>query len=80
MLLDAKVGLKQTTKSIGGSAGSCYQLLNRTGNRFWQEESFDHGMRDAVSFEKIRSYIERNPVSTGLMNSPQDWRWSSAKK
>jgi putative transposase len=29
--------------------------------RFWQDESFDHLVRSAASFEKFRQYIEENP-------------------
>ncbi len=34
-----------------------------TSGRFWQEESFDHLIRDAEQFESIESYIRKNPVN-----------------
>jgi putative transposase len=80
-LLDPKAELKLITRAIkGGSARTCNQVLNRTGLPFWQQESFDHWVRNTVSFERIRNYIERNPVSAGLVKSPDDWEWSSAHK
>ncbi len=35
-------------------------------------------MKDATSFEKIRHYIEHNPVRAGLVHQPADHKWSSA--
>ncbi len=39
--------------------------LGRSG-RFWQDESFDHLVRNEASFEKFRDYIARNPAMAGL--------------
>jgi hypothetical protein len=52
--------------------------LNRTGAPFWQDESFDHWIRDPAEAVRIRSYIERNPVVAGLAKRAEDWPWSSA--
>jgi hypothetical protein len=44
---------------------------------FWQEESYDHCVRNQIEFEKIRRY--RNQSSeAGLVWNPQDYPWSSA--
>ena len=81
LLVEPKAELKLITRAIKGtSARACNQLLNRTGLPFWQQESYDHWIRNPASFEKIRLYIERNPVSAGLVKSPEDWEWSSAHK
>ena len=80
LLVEPRVELKRITQTIkGASARSCNLLPGRTGP-FWQEESFDHWVRSATSFERIRMYIERNPVSAGLVKTPVDWQWSSAFK
>jgi len=62
----------------GASARSANQILNRTGQPFWQHESFDHWVRDSREYNRILSYIEINPVRAGLVSSPELWRWSSA--
>jgi hypothetical protein len=54
--------------------------LGRVGEHFWEDESFDHWVRDEAELTRIRSYIERNPVSAGLVVRPEDWPWSSAAK
>ena len=79
--LEPKAELKLITRAIkGNSARACNQVLNRTGQPFWQQESYDHWVRSNPSFERIRRHIERNPVSAGLVKSPEDWEWSSTHK
>jgi type I restriction enzyme R subunit/putative DNA methylase len=55
-------------------------LLHRTGERFWQDESFDHWVRSEGEFIRIQKYIENNPVKAGLVAKAEDWPWSSASK
>jgi putative transposase len=67
------------TKAIKGStARRANLLLGRTGEYFWQDESFDHWIRDDGEFAKVRKYIERNPVAAGLVKDESEWPWSSA--
>ena len=54
------------------------QVLGRAGKPFWQDESYDHLVRHEGEFEKIRSYIEKNPVRAGLVAEANQYRWSSA--
>ena len=68
----------QTLK--GYTAREANRLLKRTGLPFWQAESYDHWVRDEKQAERIRVYIENNPVQAGLVARPEDYRWSSAAK
>ena len=71
--------LSTITKSIKGhTAREANRILKRTGEKFWQQESFDHWPRDEDEFFQIIRYIENNPVNAGLVKSPEEWRWSSA--
>jgi putative transposase len=73
------ITLPSITKSIKNySARRANEILGRMGYPFWQEESYDHWIRDRHEFEKVVRYIEENPVTAGLVSRPQDWRWSSA--
>jgi len=56
----------------------CNRLLERTGS-FWQHESYDHWVRDVEELERIILYVEGNPVKAGLVASPEDWPFSSAR-
>lgn len=45
--------------------------------RFWQVRYYDFPVwSDAKRVEKLR-YMHRNPVHRGLVQRPEDWRWSS---
>jgi putative transposase len=73
--------LPQITGQIKGSTARAANLiLGRTGALFWQDESFDHWVRDPAEWQKIRNYIERNPVAAGLASRPEEWPWSSASR
>jgi putative transposase len=79
ILIYPKATLSKITKSIKNfSARQANAILGRTGQPFWQDESYDHWVRSRDELEKIVRYIEENPVRTGLVKSAEDWRWSSA--
>jgi REP element-mobilizing transposase RayT len=62
----------------GASARDANRLLGRTGETFWQAESYDHWVRNQAEFARIVAYIENNPVSAGLVTRAEDYCWSSA--
>jgi REP element-mobilizing transposase RayT len=71
--------LASITKNLKGfTAREANRHLERTGERFWQDESFDHWCRDRTEFFRIVRYIENNPVKAGLVELAEDWPWSSA--
>ncbi|MGO9013322.1 MAG: REP-associated tyrosine transposase [Bryobacteraceae bacterium] len=81
MLLLPRVALPQITHWIKGrTARDANLLLGRTGEPFWQDESYDHWVRNEKEFNRIAAYIEENPVSAGLVTTPEDWPWSSATR
>jgi REP element-mobilizing transposase RayT len=78
VLLTPLVPLPKLTKSLKGiTARRANVMLGRTGLPFWQEESYDHLVRGAVEFERIRGYIEDNPVQAGIVEDARGYRWSS---
>jgi len=79
LLIHPLISPDRLLKSLkGASARHANRLLGRTGEPFWQKESYDHWVRNPAEFEKIRVYIENNPVKAGLVRKPQDFPWSSA--
>ena len=62
----------------GVTAHHANQLLGGHGKAFWQDESYDHLVRSAAEVDRIWAYIERNPVSAGLVAEPAQYPWSSA--
>jgi len=53
-------------------------LLGLTGQPFWQDESYDHLVRNGDEFRRIQRYIEYNPVKVGLVTRPDEYPHSSA--
>ena len=79
VLIHPHVDPSRLLKSLkGATAREANKLLGRTGESFWQKESYDHWVRDQAEFERIRLYIENNPVKAGLVKAPEQYPWSSA--
>jgi len=71
----ARQAIMHSIKSF--TAHHCNAILGRSGC-FWQQESFDHCVRDDAELERIFDYIEHNPVKAGLCNRREEWPYSSA--
>ena len=54
------------------------KLLGRIGTPFWQDESFDHWVRNTQEQQELIEYVENNPVKAGLVATKEQWLWSSA--
>ena len=60
------------------TATECNRLLGRKGH-FWQDESYDHCVRNEAELWRIIEYVEMNPVKANYTASPEEWSFSSAK-
>ncbi len=79
LLITPLASVSKITQSLKRfTAREANQILCRTGQPFWQEESYDRLVRDDAEFRRTLRYIEMNPVSAGLVGSPEGFRWSSA--
>src|SRR5947207_15554069 len=79
LLVTPVAPLPKITKSLKGiPAKTANLVLALTRRSFWQEESYDHLIRHEGEFEKIRLYIEENPVRAGIVAEASKYRWSSA--
>jgi len=52
------------------SAKKANRLLGRRGP-FWQQEYYDHIIRDEKEYNRLLKYISENPIRSGL----EDWPW-----
>jgi putative transposase len=50
----------------GASSREINVLLGRTGT-LWQEESFDHWIRDEAEYQRVIRYIDENPVARSFV-------------
>jgi REP element-mobilizing transposase RayT len=79
VLLSPLTNASKLLQSVKGfSAREANKILTRSGEPFWQPESYDHWVRDAAEFERIRRYIEEHPVRAGLAAKPEEYSWTSA--
>jgi REP-associated tyrosine transposase len=69
---------KITKRLKGYTAREANRILSRTGEAFWQRESYDHWVRNAEELARIIRYIENNPVRAAIARTPEEYRWSSA--
>jgi putative transposase len=67
-----------TRRLKGYTARQANRMLGRTGEAFWQQESYDHWVRSEQEWGWIVRYIENNPVVAGLAARPEGYPWSSA--
>lgn len=78
LLVTSRVPLAAWLRSLKGFTGHrALEILNQRG-AFWQNESYDHLVRNNDEFHRIQGYIKCNPVKAGLVYSPEDFPWSSA--
>jgi REP element-mobilizing transposase RayT len=63
-------------------SGSALLINRRFGQsgRFWQPEAFDRYIRGPEHEYHAIRYVELNPVTAGLCDSPLDWEFSSARR
>jgi REP element-mobilizing transposase RayT len=79
LLIEPSTRLSQITRALKGfTAREANRILERTGRRFWQDESYDRWIRDKDALNRVIRYIEHNPVSAGLVTAIEDYPWSSA--
>jgi REP element-mobilizing transposase RayT len=69
--------LTQSLKRFTAREGN--RILGLTGQPFWQDESYDRIVRDDAEFRRIAGYIEMNPVKAGIVSTPEEFLWSSAR-
>lgn len=61
-----------TAKSY--TANQINRLIGRSGP-LWQDERFDHIVRNPASFEEKWHYIRQNPCKRSLVAKPEDYQW-----
>lgn len=59
------------------TANQANKLLQRKGD-FWMPDYFYRRIRNAEHYAVALAYIHNNPVKAGLVQTPEEWPWSSA--
>ena len=81
LLIRPTCPLTKITNGLKGvTSRDANRILGRTGQHFWQDESFDRWVRGVAERQKIISYVENNPVKANLVMRAEEWQWSSARR
>ena len=60
------------------TARQCNQQLGRSGP-FWMADYWDRFIRNDAHFDSAVSYVDNDPVKAGLVKTPDQWEWGSAR-
>jgi len=60
-------------------AGKTSKLLSHH-QRTWQDSYYDTFVKTTKQFEYVAEYIELNPVTKGLVEKPEQWEGSGARR
>lgn len=73
------VALEKAIQFIKG--GFSYRAKKELGfsGEIWQTSFYDHRVRDSAEYSRFRHYIHMNSVKRGLVASPEEFAYSSAK-
>ena len=72
--------LTDWTASVKKFAASQINASRGTSGTFWQDEAFDHIIRDGDWFATFVGYIARNPVIEGLCARPSEYPWTHTEE
>lgn len=81
LLLTPQVDLAKLTAIVRGvTARRANELLDRPGAPFWDEACCEHVVHNGHELNRIRQYIEGNPVPVGMAREAADYPFSSAAR
>jgi REP-associated tyrosine transposase len=64
-------------KSVKQSSMTAINRRRAAEGELWQSRFFDRALRTVKEYTEKVEYLHLNPVRSGLVSHPQDWRWSS---
>lgn len=67
--------LASITHSIKSYSANQIQRATRKKGSIWQDESNDRVIRNETELLNTLAYVVGNPVTTGLVTKPEEYRW-----
>lgn len=67
--------LPSIMKAIKGASARKINRLTGDEGSVWQDESFDHVLRNDEGIREKMEYIRQNPMRKGLVARPEDYEW-----
>ncbi|MGI8745677.1 MAG: transposase, partial [Bryobacteraceae bacterium] len=72
LLITPRIAVSKAMHSLKRfTARKANELLKLTGRPFWQDESYDHLVRNQIEFGRSLIIIEMNPAKAGLVATPK---------
>ena len=68
--------LSKIMQSLKGFTAYKANIILKRKGVFWQDESYDHIIRDVRDLRKKIYYVINNPVKAGLCGCSEDWPWT----
>jgi REP element-mobilizing transposase RayT len=62
-------------RTMSRAIGDWKRYATRSFGVIWQENYFDHRLRDEDQFSLKYHYILQNPIAAGLCKDPSKWPW-----
>jgi len=76
--IDNGQSLSQVMQLLKGGFSHALGVAGSRMKAVWQPGYYDHRVRDAAEYFRIRNYIRSNPVRRGLTEAPEGYSFSSA--
>ncbi len=71
------VGISRAISAVKVSSMIAINHGRQEKGELWQERFFDHALRTVKDYWETVEYIHLNPVRRGLVERPEQWKWSS---
>lgn len=75
---ETPVALASTFRYTHGRYAHYSNAISCRNGHFWQSRFYSCPVEDAA-LDKVIAYVELNPVRAGMVRSPEDYPWSSAR-
>ena len=77
LLLPRRVSLVRILRDLKSKTGFALARTSGRNGKVWQQSYFDFICRRLRDVSNKLDYIHQNPVKVGLVQKPEDWKWSS---
>lgn len=79
----ALVGIGESAMTLGAICGAFKSISTRAfwqfgAGKLWQQQFFDHVIRNEQDFLETVEYIKENPVRKNLVKNGEDWQFTSS--
>ncbi len=71
----AALGTGSESEGTRAEGGTSHAVRRKRGVQIYQDENYDHIIRNERDYNEKLNYLVMNPVEAGLVERPEDYRW-----